>query len=132
MPYTPQTWTDGLGGGTPMSAARFVHMEDGIEDADQRLTVLEPRIQTITYAATITPNAAAGNVHRCTATGNLTLADPTGGTDGQVVTVEILASGGSRLLTFSGGVLDPVTIPSGAWWVGELRYVSPSTWLLSD
>lgn len=131
MAYTPQTWTDGLGGGTPMSAARFTHMETGIEDADQRLTVLEPNLQTITYAATITPNAAAGNLHRCVATGNLALADPTGGSDGQTITVMIFASGTQVVVSFSGAA--SVTISSGTWWVGQFRYVaSTTTWLLTD
>lgn len=30
MTYTPQTWTDGSGGGTPLSAARLTHIEDGM------------------------------------------------------------------------------------------------------
>lgn len=33
MPYTKQTWTDGEAGGTPLSASRLAHMEDGIYDA---------------------------------------------------------------------------------------------------
>lgn len=33
MAYTPQTWNDGAAGGTPLSAARLTHMEDGIDDA---------------------------------------------------------------------------------------------------
>lgn len=32
MTYSKQTWTDGAGGGTPLSAARLTHMEDGIEE----------------------------------------------------------------------------------------------------
>lgn len=40
MSYTPQTWADGSGGGTPLSAARLSHMEAGIEDADTRLSSL--------------------------------------------------------------------------------------------
>lgn len=85
---------------------------------------------TITYAATITPNAAAGNLFRCTATGDLTLADPTGPTDGQTVDVEILASGADRALTVGGTA---TTIPSGKWWLGTLRYSSTATgWFLVD
>jgi hypothetical protein len=41
MAYSPQTWTDGSGGGTPLSAARLTVMETGIENADTRLTALE-------------------------------------------------------------------------------------------
>lgn len=134
MAYTPQTWTDGLGGGTPLSASRFTYMEAGVEDADNRLTQLEtPTTQVITYAATITPNAAAGRLHECVATGNLTLADPTGGSVNQTITVRINASGNSRVLSFSGGTADPVVILSGEWWVGELRRVgSTTTWVLTD
>lgn len=32
--YTPQTWADNIGGGTPLSAARLNHMETGIEAID--------------------------------------------------------------------------------------------------
>jgi hypothetical protein len=41
MAYSPQTWADGSGGGTPLTAARLNHMETGIEDADTRITTLE-------------------------------------------------------------------------------------------
>lgn len=34
MVYSKQTWVDGANGGTPLSAARFNHMEDGIAAAD--------------------------------------------------------------------------------------------------
>src|SRR5262245_16079260 len=35
IPYTKQTWTDGSGGGTPISAARLGVIEEGILDASQ-------------------------------------------------------------------------------------------------
>jgi hypothetical protein len=131
--YNQQTWTDGLGGGTPLSAARFNAMEVGIELADDRLNALEPNTQTITYAATITPNAAAGNVHECIATGDVTLNDPNGASADQTVIVRIQASGGDRVLSFAGATADPVTIPSGKWWIGQLRRVgSTATWVLTD
>lgn len=31
MAYTKQTWKDGTGGATPLTAARLNHMEDGIK-----------------------------------------------------------------------------------------------------
>lgn len=34
MSYTKQTWADGPGGGTPVSAARLQHIEDGIAATD--------------------------------------------------------------------------------------------------
>lgn len=88
---------------------------------------------TIAYAATITPDASAGSVFRCVATGGLTLNDPINGTNGQLVTIEIQASGGDRTLAFAGGAAAPVTIPSGMWWSGSFRYNSGiNTWLISD
>lgn len=33
MPYTPQTWNNGSGGATPLSATRLNYMEDGIANA---------------------------------------------------------------------------------------------------
>lgn len=48
MAYTPQTWTNGSAGGTPLSAARLTHMENGIEDADTRVTAVESDVQAIT------------------------------------------------------------------------------------
>lgn len=47
MVYAPQTWVDGPGGGTPLSAARLAHMESGIEDADTRLTTAEADIAAL-------------------------------------------------------------------------------------
>lgn len=61
-------------------------------------------VVTITYAATITPNAAAGNHFRCTLTGNVTLNAPTGGLDGQKITVELIQDvTGGRTLTLGTG-----------------------------
>lgn len=135
MAYTGilPAWQDGLGSGGALSAARFAFMDNGIIEASTRLTAIEPRPQTITYAATITPNAANGNFHVCVATGDLTLADPTGGTNGQTIYVLIQASGAARTLSFSGGAATPVTIKLNEWWVGRLSYISSiTTWVLTD
>src|SRR5262245_3650198 len=39
IPYVKQTWTDGSGGGTPISAARLGVLEEGILDVSQAPTV---------------------------------------------------------------------------------------------
>jgi hypothetical protein len=83
---------------------------------------------TLTYATTITPDAATGALFRVVATGNLTLNDPTGGVDGQWVRVEITASGASRTLTLA-GITPTVTIASGARWAGDLVYDGTDWWL---
>jgi hypothetical protein len=94
------------------------------------LTRLAAAPATITYAASVTVNAALGCVFRVTATGDLTVADITGGVDGQPVTLEVLASGGARIVTVTGG--DTATIPSGQWWSGTFRYnATAGAWLSS-
>ena len=37
MSYTKQTWVDGSAGGTPISAERLNHIEDGVSDAHDKL-----------------------------------------------------------------------------------------------
>lgn len=44
--YEAQTWANGPGGGTPISAPRLNHMESGILDSSSRLAVVEPQVQT--------------------------------------------------------------------------------------
>lgn len=48
--YTPQTWTDGSAGGTPITAARLTVIEDGIESASRR-----DETMTTVASATYTP-----------------------------------------------------------------------------
>lgn len=131
--FTPKTWLDDPAGATPITAAELNRIETGIETIDDRAAALELGITTpvtITYAATITPNATQGSLFRCTATGNLTLNEPSGGLNGQTVTVEITASGADQTLTVGAAT---TTIPSGQVWVGTLRYNSgTTTWVLSD
>lgn len=92
------------------------------------LTRLATAPVTITYAASITPNAALGSVFRVTATGDLTVADITGGTDGQTVALEVLASGADRTVAITGG--GSVTVASGQWWTASFRYsATASAWL---
>jgi hypothetical protein len=101
--------------------------------AKQPLATLLTRLAaapiTVTYAASVTLDASTGCVFRVSATGNLTLTDITNGVDGQTVALEVLASGGSRTVTITGG--DTATVPSGKWWTRSFRYSSTaSAWLL--
>lgn len=92
------------------------------------LTRLTTAPVTVTYAASVTLDASQGCIFRVTATGDLTLADITNGTDGQPVALEVLASGGARTVTVAG---DAVSVPSGQWWSASLRYNSTAAvWLL--
>ncbi|WP_255800864.1 head fiber protein [Mycobacteroides abscessus] len=55
MPYTKQTWADGAAGGTPLTAARLSHIEDGIDAA----TTAAEAADSVT-AASITDATAVG------------------------------------------------------------------------
>lgn len=72
MAYTPQTWINGSAGGTFfVNGPHLQHIEDGIEDADNRLTALE--------AAPGTPDASGSVKGKVQLTGDLggTAASPT-------------------------------------------------------
>ena len=100
--------------------------------AKQPLSTMLTRIAaapiTVAYAASVTLDAATSCVFRVAATGNLTLADITGGVDGQAVTLEVLASGADRTVTITGG--GSVTVASGQWWTSAFRYsTTANAWL---
>lgn len=129
--FAPFTWIDGPGGSTPITAAQLNRLEAGLESVDDRAAALELGALTpvaVTYAASLTINATLGSLFRVTATGNLTLVDITGGTNGQLISLEVRASGGDRTFTVAG---ETVTIPSGQRWWGDFRYDSvPDEWML--
>src|SRR5207244_2541723 len=73
---------------------------------------------------------AAGSLFRHDAVAAVTLAEPTGGTNGQLVEVQVYASGADRVLTV-GGL--GITIPAGGYWWGRYSYDSArTTWILDD
>lgn len=65
--------------------------------------VAGPPPVTLTEAATIATNAAAGNLFRVTLTASRTLGIPTNPTDGQRVMWELIASGGPWTVTLTTG-----------------------------
>lgn len=73
--------------------------------------VLSPPV-ALTYAASLTPDATAGNYRVVTATGNATLNPPTNGADGQMLRVRFIASGAARTVTFAAGFKRPASIAS--------------------
>ena len=61
-------------------------------------------VNTITYAATVTPNAALADTFKITLTGNLTMNAPTNPVPGRTYRFEFIQDGtGSRLLTLGSG-----------------------------
>ena len=62
---------------------------------------VEPAVVSLADGATISLNAGLGNLFRVTLGGNRTLANPSGGTDGQMIRVEVTQDAtGSRLLSY--------------------------------
>lgn len=120
--------------GIKLNAAYFNRLETNIETIDDRAAALELGVLgpvTIAYAASLAIPANTGALFRITATGNLALTDITGGTDGQVITVAVKASGGARTVSFPGGSPSPVTVASGGRWVGRFIYDgADDTWAL--
>jgi hypothetical protein len=92
-------------------------------------------VVTLTYAASITPDASLGNHFRLVLTGGATILAPTNGTDGQRILFEVQASGAARLCTFSGYELGGVvtsgaqTVASGLWGYFGVIYRN-GTWRL--
>jgi hypothetical protein len=71
---------------------------------------------TITYGTTITPDASLSNAFKCTLTGNVTVAKPTNGKSGQVISIRFINTN-SRTLAFSniyGSASDDLTFSTGA------------------
>lgn len=64
MAYTPQTWTDGAAGGTPISAARLGHIETGLQNAaqiaDQAETDAQNAITTANNALAVAQSGGSG------------------------------------------------------------------------
>lgn len=66
MAYTPQTWVDNPGGGTPLNATRLNHMETGIDgandNADSALSAANTASSNASSAQTTanTANSTAG------------------------------------------------------------------------
>jgi hypothetical protein len=101
----------------------------GAQPIADMLTRLSLAPNTITYAASITPDASVSCVHWVTATGDLTIADITNGITGQLVMVRVKASGATRTVTPISGV--SIVVPTGERWVGRFLYDGPdATWLL--
>lgn len=132
-------WVGGTGGGGGVDsvngrtgAVTLAASDVGAQLADADLTRLASGPITLTaVSGTITPDATLGyGPHRHTATTNVTLAAPTGGSDGQPLEVQVYASGADRALTVAAV---PITVPSGSTWWGRFSYVlARDEWLLDD
>jgi hypothetical protein len=103
----------------------------GLPGLYQALGARAPLIDTIPYAATITPDASLGNTKRVTATGNMTVNAPTNPTEGQTLCLEILSAGGGFQVTLQTGTsqsfafgTDITSIPAGVTGKTQRIYVT--------
>lgn len=125
--YSPLLWHNDTF--PAVNESNLNRVEVGVKAIDARAARLELGITTpvvVPYATSITLNATQGSFFRCIAAGDVTLDGIVGGTDGQLVTLEVVASGGSRTLSFTGSAA-PVTIPPGVAWSGQYRFDSLSS-----
>jgi hypothetical protein len=76
--YVPQTWNDGSGGGTPITAARLTFMETGIDTAHSELTTHEALAATAHGAVS---TATADTLMRRDANGRTAVATPSAAGD---------------------------------------------------
>lgn len=120
----------------PVSSAQQSALDLKANLTDTRLSVKPYPPVTVTYAATVSINAALGTHFRITATGNCQLLATTNATDGQVIVVQFLASGGARTLsllttatsqafkfsTDAGGVQALTATPSGTTDLVQFMY----------
>lgn len=140
MAYTPQTWVNGSAGGTPLSATRLQHADDGIAEASNRLDVLTTVTTVAASGAALTLDASTSSAKKITLTGNCALT-LTGATAGQVASLELLLiqdatgsrtitwpasvkwAGGAPTLSTTAGAVDRIVLVSyngGTTWYADL------------
>jgi len=96
--------------------------------------------QTVSYAATVAIDASTGDAFSITATGDMHLAAMTNPTNGQMILVEVLASGSNRVVTVDGptllttGLVQNLTVISGQVGIFGFRYstLRGNVWMLTS
>lgn len=125
--YTPFTWADGSGGGTPIVAIRLNNIEQGIETIDDRVTALEDtaavvtaNLQTASYTLVLTDAGKVVEMNSASATTvtvppNSSVAFPIG----TVIEVGRLGAGSVTLVAGSGVT---IRIPTGSSLILRAQY----------
>jgi hypothetical protein len=134
--YTPQPWSDGSAGDTPVTAATLDHIEQGIEDSHDRidslavgatLTPVPTRTSTVPPAGgqLVTYDASAGNL------GPIPLPNPVPG----VILGMVKGDASSNTITFTSGFLQgnggSTTITLRATGENRTLYGSSGAWFVS-
>lgn len=120
MAYTPQGWADGSSGGTPITAARLTHIEDGVEDADTRLDAVETGKAPLVHTHPVGDLTASGTPSSSTfLRGDGAWAAPAGGGGGGAVD-----SVNGQTGTVSLGLVDLDDVQTTGATVGQVVTVS--------
>jgi len=114
----------------PLASPTFTGLVTAVRE------VRTPQTQSVT--TTLAIDASTGDNHQITATGNPAMSVPTNGTNGQMLFVEVLASGGARTVTYNGsivlstGLSSTLAIASGKVGLIGMRYSSLAggVWIL--
>lgn len=118
----------GLGDGIPSRSgavwsarsASQLRTDISAQPSATMLTRLSATPVTSTTSGSVTPDASQACAFFYTATGNLTISDISNGIDGQLVYIQVTASGAARTLIVTG--LFSRVLPSGERWAGHFRY----------
>lgn len=120
---------------TAVQAALDLKAALTVTDAlNTRVTALESAsVSTLSYSATVTPDASVAKSFKLSMTGDATLAVPTNGAEGNRLFIAVTASGADRTLTLSGsyrlttGTSATIVIPNTKTQYIGLRY-NGSAW----
>lgn len=108
MSYSRITWSNGVGGATPVNSTNLNRIEAGVQEASDRVDRLD-LVQNVGNSGTaVTLNVSTnGGVKFVTLNGNATVT-LAGAVNGTACTLEILFqqdATGSRTVTFAGGTI---------------------------
>jgi hypothetical protein len=142
--FSPTTWSDGSGGGTPITASQLNRIEIGVESMDDRVDALEnPLVHAVGNsgsALTIDAASASGWIKTITLNANCTFT-LTGAVASRMTQLELILtqdatgnrtvtwpasvkwSGGAPALTGTAAAVDRILLTSyngGTTWYGDL------------
>lgn len=93
---------------------------------------------TLDYTSTLNPVLADGFNRQVTMTGNVTLNGPTGGSNGSLWQIRLIASGGSRTITLGADIVTPTgttfsgSVASGSARLLQMMYNGNKWWVVRN
>lgn len=93
---------------------------------------------TLDYTSTLNPVLADGFNRQVAMTGNVTLNGPTGGSNGSLWQIRLIASGGSRTITLGTDIVTPTgttfsgSVASGSTRLLQMMYNGTKWWVVRN